>query len=96
MTHPGPIGVFDSGIGGLSIARRIRELLPHENLLYVADSVHAPYGEKAEHYIQQRADTITRFLIDNNAKAIVVACNTATVSAIRQLRADYTLPIIGV
>ncbi len=96
MTHPGPIGIFDSGIGGLSIARRIRELLPNENLLYVADSIHAPYGEKSEHYIQQRSDAITRFLMENQAKAIVVACNTATVSAIRQLRADYTLPIIGV
>ena len=96
MTHPGPIGIFDSGIGGLSIARRIRELLPNENLLYVADSIHAPYGEKSEHYIQQRSDAIPRFLMENQAKAIVVACNTATVSAIRQLRADYTLPIIGV
>lgn len=96
MSHPGPIGIFDSGIGGLSIARRIRELLPNENLLYVADSIHAPYGEKSEHYIQQRSDVITRFLMEKEAKAIVVACNTATVSAIRQLRADYTLPIIGV
>ncbi len=96
MTDPNPIGIFDSGIGGLSIARRIRELMPSENLLYVADSIHAPYGEKSERYIQQRSDTIARFLIEQNAKAIVVACNTATVSAIKNLRADFDLPIIGV
>ncbi len=95
MTHPGPLGIFDSGIGGLSIARRTRALLPNANLLYVADSIHAPYGEKSEHYIQQRSDAITRFLMENEAKAIVVACNTATVVAVASLRAEFDIPIVA-
>ena len=96
MHKSGPIGIFDSGIGGLSIARRIRELLPNEDLLYVADSEHAPYGEKTPSYIIDRASAIVEFLIGENAKAIVVACNTATVSSIKQLRDQYKIPIIGV
>lgn len=91
-----PIGIFDSGIGGLSIARQIRERLANEHLLYVADSIHAPYGEKSESYITERAITISDFLLERNVKAIVVACNTATVSSIKALRAKYTIPIIGV
>lgn len=90
------IGIFDSGIGGLSIARQIHQLLPSENLLYVADTIHAPYGEKSTEYITQRAFEICEFLIQRNVKAIVVACNTATVSSIKALRAKYTIPIIGV
>lgn len=96
MINGNPIGIFDSGIGGLSIARRIREILPNENLLYIADSFHAPYGDKSESYIYQRASSIIEFLLAQNAKAIVIACNTATVSSIKELRANYTVPIIGV
>ena len=90
------IGIFDSGIGGLSIARQIHQRLPNENLVYVADSIHAPYGEKSAAYITQRAFAISEFLIRRKVKAIVVACNTATVSSIRALRAHYVIPIIGV
>lgn len=91
-----PIGIFDSGIGGLSIARQIRERLPNEHLIYVADSIHAPYGEKTASYITERAYSISDFLLAQNVKAIVVACNTATVSSIKALRAKYMVPIIGV
>ena len=73
-----PIGIFDSGVGGLSVLRHIQEELPHENLLYVADSAHAPYGGKSPHEIQARSLALTEFLIGQGAKAIVVACNTAT------------------
>lgn len=91
-----PIGIFDSGVGGLSVAKKIRELLPHENIIYVADSKHAPYGNKTQEFIIQRAATITQFLADQNAKAVVVACNTATLSAIHYLRSHFNVPIIGV
>lgn len=96
MTNDQPIGIFDSGIGGLSIARQIRELLPNEDLVYVADTYHAPYGEKSLSYITDRAYSVSDFLLEKNVKAIVVACNTATVSSIKELRAKYSIPIIGV
>ena len=96
MINGSPIGIFDSGIGGLSIARRIREILPSENLLYIADSAHAPYGDKSEAYIYQRSSSIIEFLLERNAKAVVIACNTATVSSIQKLRANYSIPIVGV
>ena len=90
-----PVGVFDSGVGGLSVLRHIREALPHESLLYVADSQHAPYGEKTADQIRQRASCLTEFLVSQGAKAIVVACNTATAAAASHLRAQFHLPIIG-
>jgi glutamate racemase len=91
-----PIGVFDSGVGGLSILAGIHELLPAENLIYLADSAHAPYGPKGEAYIRDRCDRIMQFFISQQVKAVVVACNTATAAAIAWLRERYTLPIIGV
>ncbi|QJD30507.1 glutamate racemase [Methylococcus geothermalis] len=90
-----PIGVFDSGVGGLSVLREIRAALPHENLLYVADSGHLPYGSKPAEYIEQRALAVGRFLLGRGAKAIVVACNTATAAAIATLRAEFRVPVIG-
>lgn len=91
-----PIGIFDSGVGGLSIARRIRSNLPHEDLLYVADSANTPYGDKPQDFIQERAHKLVEYLLEKNAKAIVIACNTATVATIAQLRARFEIPIIGV
>ena len=96
MVNSAAIGIFDSGIGGLSVARVVREVLPDEQLIYVADSGHAPYGEKTDDYIYQRMQAITQHLIGCGVKAIVVACNTATTAAIKELRAQYALPIIGV
>ena len=91
-----PIGVFDSGVGGLSVFRRIRADLPRETLLYVADSGHAPYGNKPADFVARRAFAITEFLLDQGAKAVVVACNTATAAAITRLRAHFNIPIIGI
>ncbi|TNF03074.1 MAG: glutamate racemase [Gammaproteobacteria bacterium] len=96
MKDLGPIGVFDSGIGGLSIARKIRELLPGEDILYVADTGHAPYGNRTDQYILGRSFAITDFLMSRQVKAVVVACNTATTTCIAELRARYPLPFIGV
>lgn len=90
-----PIGVFDSGVGGISVLQHIHALLPHEQLLYVADSKHAPYGNKTPQQIQSRCFEITDFLIQQGAKAIVLACNTATAAAIDEMREKYHLPIFG-
>jgi glutamate racemase len=96
-TTTAPIGIFDSGVGGLSVLRHIRTQLPQENLLYFADSGCAPYGGKPEQFIVDRALAITDFLLQQGAKAIVVACNTATAAAIKALRARYPqLPLVGV
>lgn len=90
-----PIGVFDSGVGGISVLKHIHTLLPHEDLLYVADSKYAPYGNRTPAEITARCFEIADFLIAQNAKALVVACNTATAAAIDAMRAKYDLPIIG-
>ena len=91
-----PIGVFDSGVGGLSVLREIRQLLPNETLLYVADSGHVPYGEKSPEYIRERCVLITEHLLAQGAKALVLACNTATAAAAAELRERYPdLPIVG-
>jgi glutamate racemase len=92
-----PIGIFDSGIGGLSVLRHIRALLPHEHLLYFADSGFAPYGDKSEDAVVARALTIADFLLQRGAKTLVVACNSATAAAIQALRLRYpALPVVGV
>ena len=92
-----PIGVFDSGVGGLSVLRHIRAQLPQEDLIYFADSGYAPYGDKSEEQVIARSLAITAFLLQQGAKALVVACNTATIAAIKALRARYPdLPIVGV
>ena len=91
----GTIGVFDSGVGGLSVLHHIRRTLPQARLLYVADSAHVPYGDKTPEYIEQRSHTLTRFLIEQGAQAIVIACNTATAAAAASLREQFSLPIVG-
>ena len=90
-----PIGVFDSGVGGLSLLQCIREELPCEDIIYIADSGYAPYGDKSSEYIEKRSLAIVEFLVEQKAKAIVVACNTATAAAINKMRSIYSLPIIG-
>lgn len=96
-TNPSPIAVFDSGVGGLSILRALRQQLPHENFLYFADSRHAPYGEKDEQWVHNRTLEVAHELFDQGAKALVVACNTATAAAVASLRHNYpNIPFIGV
>jgi glutamate racemase len=91
------IGVFDSGVGGLSVLRALRAALPRARLLYVADSAHAPYGERDEAYVVDRAERIAAHLLREGAQMIVVACNTATAAAVAGLRAAHPgLPIVGV
>lgn len=89
------IGIFDSGVGGLSVFREIRKVLPEEKYVYFSDSAHCPYGEKSKEYIIERARSITRFLLDKGADIIVVACNTATAAAIAELRKEFPIRFIG-
>lgn len=89
------IGIFDSGVGGLSVFREIRKVLPDEKYIYFSDNAHCPYGEKTKEYIVERAETITRMLLDAGADIIVVACNTATAAAISVLRNEFPVNFIG-
>ena len=91
-----PIGIFDSGVGGTSIWEEITSLLPNENIIYLSDSKNAPYGEKRKKKIIDLSIKNTKFLLDQNCKLIVVACNTATTNAITFLRENYNTPFIGI
>ena len=91
-----PVGVFDSGVGGLSVLAEINRLLPNESLLYVADCGHIPYGEKSPEFIRQRCRQVAEFFRQQGAKAMVLACNTATVAAVADLRECYPQwPLVG-
>ena len=96
MYNNQPIGLFDSGIGGTSIWKAIHELLPNESTIYLADSAHAPYGEKSKETILELSKKNTEYLLNAGCKLIVVACNTATTNAIKELRALYNVPFIGI
>jgi len=91
-----PIGVFDSGVGGLSVLRSIREQMPEENILYFGDQGHVPYGPRSMGQIQNFSEGITKFLLDHDSKLIVVACNTASAAALAYLRERFPLvPFVG-
>lgn len=91
-----PIGIFDSGVGGTSIWKEIHALLPYENTIYLADSANAPYGPKGKDAIIALSEKNTEYLLNQNSKIIVVACNTATTNAIKHLRKKYDVPFIGI
>ncbi len=96
MKKNNPIGLFDSGVGGTSIWKEVHALLPNENTIYLADSKNAPYGLKSKEEIIQLSCKNTELLLKENCKIIVVACNTATTNAIKELRAKYDVPFIGI
>lgn len=91
-----PIGFFDSGLGGLTIRREVMQVAPHEHTLYLADSAHAPYGEKSREEILERSRINTRWLLERGCKMVVVACNTATTNAIQALRQEFQVPFVGI
>ena len=91
-----PIGIFDSGVGGITIYDEIHKLLPYENTIYLADSKHAPYGEKTKNQIVDFSVKNTEFLLQKGCKLIVVACNTASTNAVKFLRENYDVPFIRV
>ena len=93
---PAPIGIFDSGVGGLSVLRAIRDQLPCHPIIYVGDQAHVPYGLHTKGEVRAFSEGITRFLLDHGAKLIVVACNTASAAALHDLRATFpTVPFVG-
>lgn len=95
--HPARLGVFDSGLGGLSVLKALRQRMPTSELIYVADSGHAPYGERSDAFIRQRSEVVAKFLVDQHIDVLVIACNTATAAAAQSLRAHWPhLPIVGV
>lgn len=95
--HPdAPLGVFDSGVGGLTVVRALRELLPNESIIYLGDTARVPYGSKSPDTIRRFAMEDTQFLMGQGVKAVVVACNTATAHALPQLQATFRVPILGV
>lgn len=91
-----PIGVFDSGVGGLTVVKALRDLLPNENIFYLGDTARVPYGNKSSETVERYALELAQLLIAENAKAIVVACNTVSSVAIPKLRASVSVPVIGV
>lgn len=96
MNNNNPIGLFDSGVGGTSIWKAIHDLMPYENSIYLADSKNAPYGGKSKEEIIALSKKNTELLLELNCKIVVVACNTATTNAIKELRATYNIPFIGI
>ncbi|MBP9032531.1 MAG: glutamate racemase [Pseudomonadales bacterium] len=97
MSDQRPVGVFDSGVGGLSIVREMRRQMPRLDIVYVSDARYLPYGEKSDAFIRERAFAIGAFLLAAGARALVIACNTATAAAARELRAHYPLlPVVGI
>src|SRR5512147_295118 len=96
MSNSSPIGIFDSGIGGLSVWREIARQLPHENTVYFADQIHIPYGPRSLDQIRSFSEAITRYLIDQGCKLIVVACNAASAAALKHLRVTFPdVPFVG-
>jgi glutamate racemase len=96
MSDSRPIGVFDSGIGGLTVVKALRELLPNEAIFYLGDTARVPYGNKSAETVERYAIELARMLMAENAKLIVVACNTVSSVAIPKLRASFSVPVIGV
>jgi len=94
--HTEPIGVYDSGVGGLSVLREVQARLPHENLIYFGDQANCPYGSRSKEELQQLADGVIRFLQEKQIKLLVIACNTASAAALKEMRLRYPdLPIVG-
>src|SRR6202162_3890016 len=96
MSDKRPIGIFDSGVGGLTVLKAIRERLPEESTIYVADLLHFPYGPRYQDEVRGFAIDIIRYLESREVKLVVIACNTATAAALNQERELFELPIIGV
>lgn len=96
MTDRRPIGVFDSGVGGLTVLAALRRELPHEDLLYLGDTARVPYGSRGPDTIRRYSDNVVAHLVEADCKAIVVACNTASAWAIEHLRARFNMPILDV
>src|SRR5882762_4455983 len=96
MSNPNPIGVFDSGIGGLTVVKALRDRLPNETIVYLGDTARVPYGPKSPETVQRYALELAGMLMQKNAKALVVACNTVSSVALPLLINKFSVPVIGV
>ncbi|MTG96819.1 MULTISPECIES: glutamate racemase [Myroides] len=96
MQKNNPIGLFDSGIGGTTIWREVKQLMPYEDTIFIGDQLNAPYGIKSKDEIVQLSLKNVEYLINQNCKLIIVACNTATTNAVAEIRSMFTIPIIGI
>ena len=96
VDNQSPLGVFDSGVGGLTVVRALRQMLPNESIVYLGDTARLPYGSKSPDTIRRFAVEDTQFLVDHEVKAVVVACNTATAHALPHLQKIFRMPVIGV
>src|SRR5207245_1515640 len=94
--NPAPLGVFDSGIGGLTVARAVFERLPHESVIYFGDTARVPYGPKSPETVRRYSAEILAYLLQRGVKAVVVACNTSTAQALEHLTARSPVPVVGV
>ena len=94
--NPAPVGIFDSGVGGLSVLREIRSTLPAESIYYVADSANAPWGDKPPGFVRERGLQISRFLVGLGIKAVVIGSNTGTAGSAEALRSTLTIPVVGI
>lgn len=92
---PAPIGLFDSGLGGFTVIKAIKEILPHEDILYIADTAHVPYGVKSRSHIQRLSYRLTGFLLGQGVRVVVVACNSAIGSMLPEAREDFSSTILG-
>ena len=91
-----PIGVFDSGVGGLTVVKQIMKVMPHENIVYFGDTARVPYGTKSKEAVTKYSKQNVRFLLSKEVKAIIVACNTASSNSLDALRETFDVPIFGV
>src|SRR5438270_12121870 len=96
MNNPRPIGVFDSGIGGLTVVKALRDRLPNETIVYLGDTARVPYGPKSPETVQRYALELAHMLMQKNAKALVVACNTVSSVALPLLTRKFSVPVVGV
>ena len=96
MTDNRPIGVFDSGVGGLTVVKQLMKVLPHENIVYFGDTARVPYGSKSKETVTKYSLQDVRFLQSKNVKAIIVACNTASSNSLTEMRNTFDIPIFGV
>src|SRR4051794_976013 len=96
MSNSQPIGIFDSGVGGLTVVAAVRAALPAEAIVYLGDTARIPYGTRSADVVQRYASNCARFLLEQHAKLLVVACNTATAHALEHLQASLPIPVIGV
>ena len=91
-----PIGIFDSGVGGLTVAKEILKALPNENIVYFGDTARVPYGDKSKEVVTKYSKQIVRFLLTKNVKAIITACNTVSSNSLDDLRSEFDVPFVGV